>query len=122
MLGPAEITVSVPIYNQVSSLLLTGDSTPVIFSVGGKYIRTFNSCNTGKSVLPHDPKGVQHLRANAEISGNAQVPLLQLLCGTSGIDAESIFLCIQFDYGLQCYIMFNCHCHCSSQSSYAKLN
>ena len=38
MLGPAEITVSVPIYNQVSSLLLTGDSTPVIFSVGGKYV------------------------------------------------------------------------------------
>jgi len=35
MLGMTEIRVSVPIYNQESLLSLTGDSIPVIFSVGG---------------------------------------------------------------------------------------
>ena len=35
MLGMTEIIVSIPIYNQVSLLSLTGDSIPVIFSVGG---------------------------------------------------------------------------------------
>ena len=40
MLGLTEIIVSVPIYNQASSLLLTGDSAPVLLSVGGTYVRT----------------------------------------------------------------------------------
>ena len=36
MLGITEVTISVPIYNEVSSLSLTGDSIPVLLSVGGK--------------------------------------------------------------------------------------
>ena len=35
MLGRSEIMVSVPIYNETSVLSLTGDSFPVLFSVGG---------------------------------------------------------------------------------------
>ena len=35
MLGIIELSISVPLYNQASTLLLTGESTPVIFSVGG---------------------------------------------------------------------------------------
>ena len=35
MLGITEITVSVPIYNEMSVLSLTGESFPVLFSVGG---------------------------------------------------------------------------------------
>ena len=35
MLGITEITVSVPIYNEESSLSLTGETTPVLLSVGG---------------------------------------------------------------------------------------
>ena len=35
MLGTSEITVSIPIYNEVSVLSLTGDSYPILFSVGG---------------------------------------------------------------------------------------
>ena len=38
MLGITEIIVSVPIYNEVSSLSLTGDSIPVLLSVGGTYV------------------------------------------------------------------------------------
>ena len=38
MLGMTEITVSIPLYNQASTLLLTGESTPVIFSIGGMYV------------------------------------------------------------------------------------
>ena len=37
MLGLTEITVLVPLYNQLSSLVLTGDSIPVLLSVGGMY-------------------------------------------------------------------------------------
>ena len=36
MLGESEVIISVPIYNEVSSLSLTGGSTPVLLSVGGK--------------------------------------------------------------------------------------
>ena len=35
MLGLTEIVVSIPLYNELSSLVLTGDSTPVLLSVGG---------------------------------------------------------------------------------------
>ena len=35
MLGVTEIKVSVPIYNETSVLSLTGDSNPVLLSVGG---------------------------------------------------------------------------------------
>ena len=35
MLGITEIIVSVPIHDEVSSLSLTGDSTPVLISIGG---------------------------------------------------------------------------------------
>ena len=35
MLGTTEITISLPIYNEMSTLSLTGDSIPVPFSVGG---------------------------------------------------------------------------------------
>ena len=35
MLGITEITVSVPIYNEMSVLSLTGESFPILFSVGG---------------------------------------------------------------------------------------
>ena len=35
MLGINEVIISVPIYNEVSSLSLTGDFIPVLLSVGG---------------------------------------------------------------------------------------
>lgn len=35
MQGTTEILVSVPIYNEISVLSLTGESFPVVFSVGG---------------------------------------------------------------------------------------
>ena len=50
-------------------------------------LRTCNSCNKGTS---------------ADISGNARVSVLQLLCNTSSNTALFISLRIQFDYGLQC--------------------
>ena len=39
-------------------------------------------CNTGTSALPD--MYAQRVRVSADISGNAQVPVLQLLCYTSG--------------------------------------
>ena len=38
MLGITEISISVPIYNEMSSLSLTGNSIPVLLSIGGIYI------------------------------------------------------------------------------------
>ena len=35
MLGITEITIAVPIYNEMSSLFLTGDLIPVLLTVGG---------------------------------------------------------------------------------------
>ena len=35
MLGVAKVSLSVPIYNEGSSLFLTGDSIPILLSVGG---------------------------------------------------------------------------------------
>jgi len=49
MLGMTEIIVSIPIYNQVSLLSLTGDSIPVIFSVGGMLL----SLNVKYVILLH---------------------------------------------------------------------
>ena len=46
------------------------------------YVCICNSCNTGTSALPD--MYARHLRASADISGNAQVPVLQLICYTSG--------------------------------------
>ena len=43
---------------------------------------TCNSCNTGMSALPD--MYTPCLRVSADISGNARVPLLQLICYTSG--------------------------------------
>ena len=40
MLGVTEIKVSVPIYNEMSVLSLTGDSNPVLLSVGGMLLRS----------------------------------------------------------------------------------
>ena len=37
MLGLTKIAVSIPLYKQLSLLVLTGDSTPVLLSVGGAY-------------------------------------------------------------------------------------
>ena len=37
MLGLTEITLTVPIYNKVSSLSLIGNSTPVVLKFGGTY-------------------------------------------------------------------------------------
>ena len=45
----------------------------------------FHSCNTNTSALPD--KYTQHSRAykvSADISGNASVPVSQLICNTSG--------------------------------------
>ena len=41
MSGTTEIRLSVPIYNEVSSLPLIGDSDPVLLSVGGMYVCTY---------------------------------------------------------------------------------
>ena len=35
-------------------------------------------------ICTHEPEGVQHPRASADISGNARMPVLQLICNTSG--------------------------------------
>ena len=43
---------------------------------------TNNSCNTGTSALPN--MYALHPRASVDISGNAQVPVLQLICYTFG--------------------------------------
>ena len=41
MLGVTEIKVSVPIYNETSVLSLTGDSNPVLLSVGGTLLCSY---------------------------------------------------------------------------------
>ena len=45
MLGTTEIRLSVPIYNEVSSLPLIGDSVPVLLSVGGMYVCVLLRCS-----------------------------------------------------------------------------
>ena len=48
---------------------------------------TCNSCNTGKSALPD-----MYARCpRADTSGNARVPVLQLICDTSG--KAAVFIC-----------------------------
>ena len=41
MLGVTEMKVSVPIYNEMSVLSLTGDSNPVLLSVGGMLLCSY---------------------------------------------------------------------------------
>ena len=51
-------------------------------------------CNTGKSALPDmyaQARGAQRPRASADISYNARVSVLQLICDTSGMAA--VFIC-----------------------------
>ena len=35
-------------------------------------------------ICMHEPEGAQRPRASADISGKARVPVLQLICNTSG--------------------------------------
>ena len=42
-------------------------------------------------ICTHKPKGTQRPRASVDISGNARVPVLQLICDTSGMAA--VFIC-----------------------------
>ena len=46
------------------------------------YVATCNSCNTGTSALPD--MYARRPRASVDISGNARVPVLQLICYTYG--------------------------------------
>ena len=70
---------------------------------------TSNSCNTGTSALPD--MYARRPRASANISGNALVPVLQLICYTSGtlkicpnllLNALPIYITRDgnFDYGI----------------------
>ena len=52
-------------------------------------------------ICMHEPEGVQQPMASVDISDNAQVPVLQLICDTPDKAAVFTYLCIQFDYGLQ---------------------
>ena len=71
---------------------------------------TCNGCNTGTSALPDMyawcPRA-QCPRASADISGNAQVPMLQLLCYTFGTlkTCPNLLLTIQ-----SIYIAKDSHC------------
>ena len=38
-------------------------------------------------ICTHKPEGAQRPRASVDISGNARVPVLQLICDTSGMAA-----------------------------------
>ena len=53
-----------------------------LFIILASYVATSNSCNTGMSALPD--MYARRPRATADILGNARVPVLQLICYTSG--------------------------------------
>ena len=52
---------------------------------------------------------------SADISGNARVHVLQLICDTSGTAAVFISLCIQFDYGTNVSLLLSLFVKINSQ-------
>ena len=67
-------------------------------------LQACNSCNTGRSALPD--MYARRPRASADISGKARVPVLQLICYTSGTLKSAQTNCLllepdsDFDYGI----------------------
>ena len=73
--------------------------------ITGKLTTTSNSCNTGTSALPD--MYARRPRASADISGNARVPVLQLICYTSG----TLKICLNLLLtALSIYIAKDGHC------------
>ena len=50
MKGITKVIVSIPIYNEISDLSLTGESFPVLFSVGGMLFH-LHKCICGSHIL-----------------------------------------------------------------------